>query len=186
MTYNPPEKWIATDPITVRLPNGEKLKNTHECYLPIPELPTESITARIFPGLHTASLLSIGQLCDVGCEATFVKNNLKITYQNKIIVTGDRNFHTGMWEVTLPQSPDTLTGNQKIPLLPPPNPPCAKQQPNIHSVFRLSTTSSAILYLHAAALFPVKTTWLRAIKNNFFSSWPFLTYAAVSKYLPLR
>ena len=104
MKYDPPEKWIATDPITVRLPNGDKLQNTHECFLPIPQLPQDSITARIFPGLHTASLLSIGQLCDAGCQATFLKHVLQISYENKIILTGDRNFRTGMWEVKLPQT----------------------------------------------------------------------------------
>ena len=104
MKYDPREKWIAIDPITVRLPNGDKLKNTHEYFLPIPQLPQDSITARIFPGLHTASLLSIGQLCDAGCQATFLKHILQISYENRIILTGDRNFRTGMWEVKLPQT----------------------------------------------------------------------------------
>ena len=83
-----------------------------------------------------------------------------------------------MWEVDLPQTAKLFAGNQSKPTL-----TNAHQQPNIHCVFLLSTTSSAILYLHAAALFPVKSTWLKEIKNNFFSSWPFLTYAAVNKYL---
>ena len=54
----------------------------------------------------------------------------------------------------------------------------------LHSVFHLSSTSSVILYLHAAAFFPVKSTRLKAIKDNFFSSWSVLSYAAVNTYLP--
>ena len=156
MNYNPTEKWIATDPITVRLPNGDKLQNTHECFLPIPQLPKGSITARIFPGLHTASLLSIGELCDAGCKATFLQYTLRIKYRKEIILTGVRNFTTGMWEVKLPQ---IVHADNSPKILP------ETQLPALNSVFRLSTTSSAILYLHAAALFPVKSTWLKAIKN---------------------
>ena len=30
----------------------------------------------------------------------------------------------------------------------------------------------------------MKTTWLQAIKDGFFTSWPGLTYALVTKFLP--
>ena len=39
-------------------------------------------------------------------------------------------------------------------------------------------------YLHAAAGFPVKSTWLAAIKAGNYASWPGLTYANASKYCP--
>jgi hypothetical protein len=40
-----------------------------------------------------------------------------------------------------------------------------------------------INYLHAACFSPVKSTWIRAIKNGNFSSWPGLTEHAVEKNL---
>jgi hypothetical protein len=40
-----------------------------------------------------------------------------------------------------------------------------------------------INYLHAAAFSPVKSTWIKAIKNGIFSSWPGLTEHAVEKLL---
>jgi hypothetical protein len=40
-----------------------------------------------------------------------------------------------------------------------------------------------INYLHAACFSPVKSTWIKAIKNGFFSSWPGLNEHNVEKYL---
>ena len=40
-------------------------------------------------------------------------------------------------------------------------------------------------YLHATAGFPVKSTWLGAIKAGNYASWQGLTYANASKYCPL-
>jgi DNA helicase IV len=40
-----------------------------------------------------------------------------------------------------------------------------------------------INYLHAACFSPVKSTWITAIKNGNFSSWPGLTERAVEKDL---
>jgi len=39
-------------------------------------------------------------------------------------------------------------------------------------------------YLHAAAGFPVNTTWLAAIKAGNYASWPGLTYANAARYCP--
>ena len=41
-----------------------------------------------------------------------------------------------------------------------------------------------IRYLHAAAGFPVKDTWIDAVNNNHFSTWPGLTAKAVNKHFP--
>jgi hypothetical protein len=40
-----------------------------------------------------------------------------------------------------------------------------------------------INYLHAACFSPVKSTWIKAIKNGNFSSWPGLNEHNVEKYL---
>ena len=88
--------WPAKFPITVKLPDGTRIQNTHECYLPIPNLPHDAIIARIFPQLQTASLLSLGQLCDAGCKATLDQDELVVYLRGDIILKGDRNFSTKM------------------------------------------------------------------------------------------
>ena len=40
-----------------------------------------------------------------------------------------------------------------------------------------------ITYLHAAAGFPVKKTWIRAIQQGHYIGWPGLTADRVHKYL---
>ena len=42
-----------------------------------------------------------------------------------------------------------------------------------------------VRYLHATVGFPVKSTWLGAIKAGKYSSWPGFTYYNASKYCPL-
>ena len=193
LCFNTENKWVAKNPISVKLPNGTIIQNTHECYLPIPNLPKEAILARIFPQLHSASLLSIGQLCDAGCEATMNERRLNVYLNNELILTGPRNKENKMWEVTFK---DTLHPNMPSSVSLHPNMPSSvcniitNTTSNTHTnqllnnVYRLTTTSSVIMYLHAVAFFPVKSTWLKAIKKNFYATWPFLTYDAVNKYLP--
>ena len=41
-----------------------------------------------------------------------------------------------------------------------------------------------VRYYHAAAGFPTKPTWTRAIKNKQFASWPGLTVDVVNRHYP--
>jgi hypothetical protein len=51
-------------------------------------------------------------------------------------------------------------------------------------VYKLKTQPELIQYLHAAAGFPTKPTWIKAIKNKQFASWPGLTTKAAAKHYP--
>jgi hypothetical protein len=48
----------------------------------------------------------------------------------------------------------------------------------------LPSVGALVNYLHAAAGFPIKSTWLASIKAGNYASWPGLTYANASKYCP--
>jgi hypothetical protein len=54
----------------------------------------------------------------------------------------------------------------------------------VHSVYELKTQPELVRYLHTSAGFPTKPTWLKAIKNKQFSSWPGLTTDAVRRHFP--
>ena len=47
-----------------------------------------------------------------------------------------------------------------------------------------TTKSEHMQYLHVAAFSPVPVTWIKAIQNGNFTSWPGLTAKAVAKHLP--
>ncbi len=54
----------------------------------------------------------------------------------------------------------------------------------VSNVYSLPTTPQSIWYLHAATGFPVKETWLDAIKAGNYVTWPGLTTTAVGKHFP--
>ena len=75
-----PIKELLPNPqgINVLLPNNATMRSTHTATLHVPGLPKASLTAHVFPQLASGSLLSVGQLCDSGCIATFDKDKLYI------------------------------------------------------------------------------------------------------------
>ena len=52
------------------------------------------------------------------------------------------------------------------------------------NVYNLPSIAQVIKYHHAAAGFPTKDTWVKAIKAGFYVSWPGLTAEAASKHFP--
>ena len=56
--------------------------------------------------------------------------------------------------------------------------------PEAHSVYDLPRVEALVRYMHAAADFPVKSTWLKEIKHGNYYSWPGLTYNNAAKYCP--
>ena len=53
------------------------------------------------------------------------------------------------------------------------------------SAYDLPSVEALVRFFRATAGYPVKSTWLRAIKKGYFDTWPGLTYANVNKYCPL-
>ena len=54
----------------------------------------------------------------------------------------------------------------------------------INNVYKLPSIERAVRYLHGAAGFPTKTTWLKAICSGIFVSWPLINIKHVNKYFP--
>ena len=68
------------------------LSSSHTASLQLhPSLPLMAGDAHILPELTTTSLISIGQLCDHGCTATFTAANVTVDYQGATILTGTRS-----------------------------------------------------------------------------------------------
>ena len=53
-----------------------------------------------------------------------------------------------------------------------------------YSAYDLPSVEALVRFFHAAAGYPVKATWLKAIKAGYYNTWPGLTYGNVSKYCP--
>jgi hypothetical protein len=52
-----------------------------------------------------------------------------------------------------------------------------------HNVNEQKSIQAAITYLHACCFSPVTDTWLKAIQNGHFATWPSVTEENVRKYL---
>ena len=50
--------------------------------------------------------------------------------------------------------------------------------------YELPSVKALVRYLHAAAVFPVKSTWLNATKSRNFATFPGFTYSNAAKYYP--
>jgi hypothetical protein len=160
------------DRITVGLPNGATLQSSpNNCILDTPQLPEDARKAHLILGLTHSSLVSIGTLCDAGCKATFDRNNVVITNNDDVVLTGPRDPRTGLWKLPLTPTPTTI-----------PEIPTTLQCAN---VLQLQTgIRRMVKYLHAAAFSPVKSTWIADVVKGYYTSWPGLTPSALQKYYP--
>lgn len=52
------------------------------------------------------------------------------------------------------------------------------------NVYSLPSMPQTIRYLHAAAGFPTKDSWINAIKNGHYSTWPGITVESVNRHFP--
>jgi hypothetical protein len=165
--------------VDVILPDGSSITSTHTALLQLPHiLPIGARTAHIFPGLKSGSLISIGQLCDHGCSATFDSTQVRIHYQDKIIMTGTRSHVTNhLWILELDDAPISYPSNEPQDIL----------EPSIgtaNNLMSYDTIAERIAFYHASLFSPVISTWCDAIDNGHFTTWPELSSAQVRKYLP--
>jgi hypothetical protein len=117
------------------------MKATHTCKLAIPSLPTEALDAHMFPHL-ARPLISIGQLCDANCIASFSKQKLIITRNNEVLLSTPRDTTSGLWTIPL------------------------HQQQSADSAYHTTTQSEHMQFQHACSGYPVKSTWTMAINNG--------------------
>ena len=102
-------KRVAQQPLTISLPDGTRVKSTHECDITIPGLPTV-LTGHIVPSLTVASLIGIRVLCEAGCTVTFTASHCDVIYEGKVIARGYKDPSTDLW--TLPLNGITVLDEQ--------------------------------------------------------------------------
>jgi len=165
-------KMPTTQPMHAKLPDGTYMHSTHTDNMDIPALLPSATQTSIFPALDT-SLISIGQLCDAGCTAVFNQHTADIRFNNTTILTGTR-VPPGLWYYQLPETAANSAISSTTATL-------ATKNAKATST---SSITDHIQFLHAAAFSPVTSTWIDAINNGHFTTWPGLTAEAVKRYLP--
>ena len=127
----------------------------------------------IMPDLHSSSLLSIGQLCDEDYSAVFTKNHVKIfDNSNNLAIIGQRNRQDGLWDVNFQSKLQQSHPQLQLP------------SPTANVILRHNMSDSNLAaFLHATAGCPTKTTFIAAIQNGNFTTWPGLTTSLIAKHL---
>ena len=162
---------------TVRTATGQHTTSSATAHLTLPDLPATARQGHIMPGF-TNNLVSIGRLCDADCSAYVNKTSVTIYDKaNTPILHGYRET-TGakLWRFNLATPPPQEAFAAGIHQ--PATPETAKR------AYDLPSIPALIAFLHAAAGYPVKSTWLLAIKAGNYATWPGLTYDLAAKYCP--
>lgn len=155
------QKITTTPGPSVMLPDMSVIQATQQGQLGIPNLTTTATKAHVLPHLRSASLLSLGQLCDNDCEVTLTKKDISIKKDKKLILQGHRNLNDGLWDIHLSRDP---------------------LQVNV--ILRKNMLKRDLAtFLHAACFSPCTATFVKAIKNGNFATWPGLTEKLVTKFL---
>ena len=70
--------------------------------IPIDEtLSSKATKSMILPELKSASLISMGQLCDDDCLVILSKKKLAVVKNNKIVLQGTRNKKDDLWDIPI-------------------------------------------------------------------------------------
>ena len=137
------------------------------------------------------------------------KEKLHICKDKNILLQGYRNKSDGLWDITLPQNMPTKiksttnipikcnallfkkdhfindTKNHQILLKTPVKSVVNKINQRLNLIMHKNTTKTELAtYLHACCFSPVPNTFINAIKNGNFLSWPGLTANLISKMPP--
>jgi hypothetical protein len=152
------DKQAAHVPPNVNMPNGTTIQSSHICNILLTDMPPQAQQAHILPGFVHNSLVSVGQLCDNGCSATFTQDQVTVSKNEKCVMCRSRDPKSRLWRVDLKQRFETKHVQ------------CNHAHDN-------NNQKDLINYLHAACFSPVKSIWITAIKNGNFSSWPGINIA---------
>jgi hypothetical protein len=158
------DKQAARVPLNVNMHNGTTIQSSHTCNLLLTDLPPQARKAHILPGLVHNSLILVGKLCDNGCSVTLTQEQVTVKKNRRCVMYGSRDPKSRLWQVDLKKRFET---NQVQ---------CNHAPDN-------SNQKDLINYLHDACFSTVKSTWITAIKNGHFTSWPVLTEHYVEKHV---
>jgi hypothetical protein len=140
-------KEKALYPVSVTLPDGTIIKSIHTVILALPGLPAAANQAHLFPNHFKHSLISVGHLCDHGCEVILSAPSVTVSKEGLSLFVKWSDYYTGLWRVDLSSRTIGTPSSQNA----------------ANNVYEQRSIGDTIAYLHAACFSPVKDTWLSAI-----------------------
>ncbi|KAL7478346.1 LOW QUALITY PROTEIN: hypothetical protein ACHAW6_006995, partial [Cyclotella cf. meneghiniana] len=163
---------------TYKVPTGQIVSASERAIL-AHNLRDPAREVQIVPAM-SETLLSVGQFADAGYVTVFDNQSVKIfdgsiELTKDAVIRGWRDPASGLYRIPLKEkvenwNTDTvLLDEEKTRQLQTLRP---EQAEAINNVYELPSTEKAIRYLHAAAGFPSRATWIKAIRAGNYNSWP--------------
>jgi hypothetical protein len=145
------------------------MTSTHDAELPIPMLPLAARMAHIVRALRSHSLVSIGTLCDAGCEVIFTTTTVTVHYNNAIVMKGTRT-PPGLWHFVIPVPPTATT--------------TFAHDDVAFSTIGYPQAAELVAYSHAALFSPVLSTLETALQRGYVRNIPGLTAKTLRRHPP--
>ena len=162
--------------------SGQIHTTTGQAELPFPQLDKAARITNILPSLANHSLMSVKQLADNGYTTIFHpydggatvhdSDSVDFIFKDQALLQAWRDIN-GMWQIPLQQQTNSVLDAL-----------AKSKEEMINNVYELPSTEKAILFLHAALGFPVKSTLIKAINNGNLATSPGLTISNVNKFFP--
>ena len=148
----------------------------HVAELNLPQVPFLARRVHIVPELKSWSLLSIAQLCDADCKATFMMcTHVWIHCNGACILTGEHDPEMHLWHVNIPTKPSPIS----VP------PGMLALHDKCNEMIGLPKVANMVAFAHDAALFsPTLSTLAKALKSNFLINFPGLTIDMLCHHPP--
>ncbi len=120
------------------------------------------------------ALMSVPKLADAGYTMVLTKhgaaiyddNTTAITATNPPILESDWCQDTGLWRLNL--YPNNKHATPKM----------------INVIFDLPSSCKTFLWYHTSARFPPKETFIDAVRNGNYATWPKLMMTFINQYYP--
>ena len=165
-------KREAMKPLTIHLPDGTRVKSTHECDITITGLP-KVLTGHIVPQLKIASLIGIRVLCEAGCNVVFNNEHCDVIYNDNIILRGYKDPTTDLW--TLPII------NKQSNVAPPSHNHVHEEVATFtHSI---TTRANRVKFAHQSLCNPKISKLIKATRKGFLKGCPHISEELILKYL---
>jgi hypothetical protein len=182
LTPNTPMANLRPNPpaITVGAAAGPPTTSSALCTLALPSLPSDfPNSGHVMPGFHE-NLVGIGPICDAKYSVLFTEDAVHILNPTGTVVLTGWRKDTGhrLWRMSLLPDKECvklLSGTHNV----------QRASLAAFSAYDLPSVEALVRYFHAAAGFPVRDTWLKAIKAGNYKSWPGLTLQNATRYCPV-
>ena len=182
LTINAPKQRVDRNAPTVcvGMADWTTQLSSASCELAFPHLPEGfPKSGHVMPGF-TEILIGIGAMCDTGYTVTFSVSVFTTYNQHGTPIIHGWRYQNRFWLWRMLLLPEKAT----VPL-PTSIPLSMHTYLQAFSAYDLTSVEALIRYFHAAAVFPVRDTWIKAIQAGKFRSWPGLTLKNTTKYWPM-